>query len=151
MKSPENLREDFHDLAICHLVLLMQLTRFLAQLLGLYCIIVAVVMLVRKEAMLGIIMNLIQNRSLLFLVEILGLITGLAMVLGHNVWSKGLLAFIVTLVGWVALVRSTVLLFLPSETIGRFLKIIRYEQNYYVVTTIILILGAYLTYAGFVR
>ena len=151
MKSPENLREDFHDLAICHLVLLMQLTRFLAQLLGLYCIIVAVVMLVRKEAMLGIVMNLIQNRSLLFLVEMLGLITGLAMVLGHNVWSKGLLAFIVTLVGWVALVRSTVLLFLPSETIGRFLKIIRYEQNYYVVTTIILILGAYLTYAGFVR
>ena len=129
----------------------MQLTRFLAQLLGLYCIIVAVVMLVRKEAMLGIVMNLIQNRSLLFLVEMLGLITGLAMVLGHNVWSKGLLAFIVTLVGWVALVRSTVLLFLPSETIGRFLKIIRYEQNYYVVTTIILILGAYLTYAGFVR
>jgi hypothetical protein len=129
----------------------MQLTHFLAQLLGLYCIIVAVVMLVRKEAMLGIVMNLIQNRSLLFLVEILGLITGLAMVLGHNVWSKGLLAFIVTLVGWVALVRSTVLLFLPSETIGRFLKTIRYEQNYYVITTIILILGAYLTYAGFVR
>ena len=127
----------------------MQLTHFLAQLLGLYCIIVAVVMLVRKEAMLEIVINLIQNRSVLFLVEILGLITGLAMVLGHNIWSKGILAFIVTLVGWVALVRSTVLLFLPSEAIGRLLKTIRYEQNYYVFAAITLILGLYLTFAGF--
>ena len=110
----------------------MQLTHFLAQFLGLYCVIVAVVMFVRKQAMIGIVMGLIQNSPLLFLVEILGLITGLAMVLGHNVWSRGPLAFIVTLVGWVALVRSIVLLFLPPETIGRFLKTIRYEQNYYV-------------------
>ncbi len=127
----------------------MQLTHFLAQFLGLYCIIVAAVMFVRKQAMLEIVMSLIQNRPLLFLVEILGLITGLAMVLGHNVWSKGPLAFVVTLVGWVALVRSTVLLFLPPDAIGRFLKAIRYEQNYYVFAAITLILGLYLTYAGF--
>jgi putative exporter of polyketide antibiotics len=127
----------------------MQLTHFLAQFLGLFCIIVAIVMLVRKQAMLGIVMSLIQNPPLLFLVEILGLITGLAMVLGHSVWSKGVLAFIVTLVGWVALIRSTVLLFLPPEAIGRFLKTIRYEQNYYVFAAITLILGLYLTFAGF--
>jgi hypothetical protein len=139
----------FCYLLSAYLVLLMQLTHFLAQLLGLYCIIVAVVMLTRKEAMLGIVTSLIQNRSLLFLVEILGLITGLALVLGHNVWSKGPLALIVTLVGWVALIRSTVLLFLSPEAIGEFLKTIRYQQNYYLFTASALILGLYLTFAGF--
>jgi hypothetical protein len=37
---------------------------------------------------------------LVFVVEIFGLTGGLAMVLGHNVWSAGL-AFVVTLIGWV--------------------------------------------------
>ena len=75
----------------------MQLTHFLAQLLGLYCVIVAVAMFVRKREMIEIALSLIQDRPLLFIVEIFGLIAGLAMVLGHTVWSKGLLAFIITL------------------------------------------------------
>ena len=131
--------------------LFMQLTRFLAQLLGLYCVIVAVAMFVRKKEMIRIVLSLIQNRPLLFIVEIFGLIAGLAMVLTHTVWSKDLLAFIITLIGWVTLVRSIVLLFLPSAAVDRFLKTIRYEQNYYIFATIALILGAYLTFAGFAR
>jgi len=129
----------------------MQLTHFLAQLLGLYCVIVAVAMFVRKREMIEIVLSLIQDRPLLFIVEIFGLIVGLAMVLAHTVWSKGLLAFIITLIGWVTLIRSIVLLFLPLEAIDRFVKTIRYEQNYYVFAGIALILGAYLTFAGFAR
>jgi hypothetical protein len=99
--------------------------------------------------MVEIVTNLIQNRSLLFVVEIFGLIGGLAMVLGHNVWSAGLLAFVVTLIGWVTFIRSVVLLFLPSGSIVKFMQAIRYEQNYHVFAAIVLILGIYLTVAGF--
>ena len=129
----------------------MQLTHYIARLLGLYCIIVAVVMFVQKQAMLGIVMSLIQDRPLLFLVEILGLITGLALVLAHNFWSKGFLAFVITLIGWVTLIRSTALLFLSSEAVGGFLRIIHYEQNYYLFAAIALFVGAYLTFAGFAK
>jgi uncharacterized membrane protein len=129
----------------------MELTHFLARLLGLFCIIVAVVMFSRKHAMLEIVASCIQNRSLLFLVEILGLIAGLGIVLGHNVWSRGLLALIVTLMGWVTLMRSVILLFLSPEAIERFIKAIRYEQNYYAFTGVVLLIGLYLTIAGFVR
>jgi len=127
----------------------MQLTHFLAQLLGLYCLIVSAAMFARKRAMVEIVTNLIQNRSLLFVVEIFGLIGGLAMVLGHSVWSAGLLAFVVTLIGWVTFIRSVVLLFLPSGSIVKFMQAIRYEQNYHVFAAIVLILGIYLTVAGF--
>jgi hypothetical protein len=129
----------------------MQLTHFLAQLLGLYCVIVAVAMFVRKREMIEIVLSLIQDRPLLFIVEIFGLIAGLAMVLGHTVWSKGFLAFVVTLIGWITLIRSIVLLFLPAEAVGRFVKTIRYEQNYYLFAAIALVVGAYLTFAGFAR
>ena len=96
--------------------------------------------------MLAIITSCVQNRALLFLVEILGLAAGLAIVLGHNVWSSGLLALIVTLIGWVTLIRSIILLFLSPEAVARFVK--WYEQNYYLFTAIPLLIGLYLTIAG---
>ena len=49
---------------------------------------------------------------------ILGVITlaaGLAMVLAHNIWSGGALVVVVTLVGWMALIKSLSFLFLPPE------------------------------------
>jgi hypothetical protein len=67
-----------------------------------------------------------------------------------SLWrSRCFLAFIVTLIGWITLIRSIVLLFLPLEAIDRFVKTIRYEQNYYVFAGIALVLGAYLTFADF--
>jgi hypothetical protein len=106
-------------------------------------------MMAQKPLMLDIINNLIQNHPVLFLVEILGLLGGLAMVLGHTVWSGGLLPVIVTLIGWVALIRSTVLLFISPETVLNFIKAIRFEQNYFLFSGISLLIGAYLSYAGF--
>jgi hypothetical protein len=126
----------------------MDLTHFLARLLGLYCIVISITMLSRRQAMLAIVTSCVQNRALLFLAEILGLAAGLAIVLGHNIWSSGLLALIVTLIGWVTLIRSIILLFLSPEAIGRFVKAVRYEQNYYLFTAIPLLVGLYLALAG---
>jgi hypothetical protein len=126
----------------------MDLTHFLARLLGLYCLVVSIMMLSRKQAMLAIVTSCVENRALLFLAEILGLAAGLAIVLGHNIWSSDLLTLIVTLIGWLTLIRSTILLFLSPEAIGRFIKAVRYEENYYLVTAIPLVIGLYLTVAG---
>ena len=127
----------------------MDLTHFLARLLGLYCLVISIMMLSRRQAMLAIVTSCVQNRALLFLVEILGLAAGLAIVLGHSIWSSGLLALIVTLIGWSTLIRSIILLFLLPEAIERFIKAVRYEQNYYLFTAIPLLIGLYLTVAGF--
>ena len=126
----------------------MDLTHFLARLLGLFCIVISAMMLLRRQAMLATVTSCIQNQALLFLVEILGLAAGSAIVLGHNIWSSGLLPLVVTLIGWLTLVRSIILLFLSPEVIGRFIKAIRYEQNYYLFTAIPLLVGLYLTVAG---
>jgi hypothetical protein len=126
----------------------MDLTHFLARLLGLFCIVISIMMLSRRQAMLAIVTSCVQNRALLFLVEVIGLAAGLAIVLGHNIWSTGLLALIVTLIGWLTLIRSIILSFLSPEAIGRFIKTARYEQNYYLFTGIPLVVGLYLTVAG---
>jgi hypothetical protein len=60
-------------------------------------------------------------------------------------------SLVVTLIGWVTLIRSTALLFVSPPAMRRFMKAIRYEQNYYLFAAIILVLGLYLTFAGFAK
>jgi hypothetical protein len=84
---------------------------------------------------------------------ILGIITlaaGLATVLAHNIWSGSALAVVVTIVGWMALIKSLFFLFLlPEMEAGVFLLRIHYQQFFYLDAAISLVLGVYLTYAGF--
>jgi len=79
------------------------LTIFLAKLLGLYCVIAALAMMTRKRSTVATFKALIANPPLLLLVEILGLAGGLAMIIGHNIWSGGALPIVVTLVGLMAI------------------------------------------------
>jgi putative exporter of polyketide antibiotics len=89
-------------------------TLFLSRLIGLYCILIALSMITRKQATLESITTLLHNPSMMFVLGAITLIAGLAMVLAHNIWSGGALAVVVTLVGWVSLLKSLLLLFLAA-------------------------------------
>jgi len=104
------------------------LTIFLAKLLGLYCIIVALAMMTRKQSTVTTVKELIANPPLLLFVEVLGLAVGLAMILGHNIWSGGALPVIVTLIGWLMAIRGASLLALSPNTIMKLFEALRYEQ-----------------------
>jgi hypothetical protein len=81
---------------------------------------------------------------------VITLVAGLAMILGHNVWSGGVLPVVVTLVGWLTLIKSLLFLFLsPEAAVGFSLEGLHYEQLFYLYAAISLILGAYLTSGGF--
>ena len=125
------------------------LTIFLAKLLGLYCIIAALAMMTRKQSAVATVKALIANQPLLLLVEVIGLAAGLAMILGHNVWSGGPLPVVVTLVGWLMAIRGAGLLALSPNATMKLFEALRYEQLFYVYMSATLILGLYLTYAGF--
>jgi hypothetical protein len=125
------------------------LTIFLAKLLGLYCIIVALAMTTRKQNTVATIKALIGNPPLLLIVEVFGLAGGLALIIGHNIWSGGALPVVVTLIGWLMTIRGAGLLALsPSATMSLF-ESLRYERLFYFYMGGTLILGLYLTYAGF--
>jgi hypothetical protein len=75
---------------------------------------------------------------------------GLAMVLAHNLWSGGALVVIVTLVGWLTIIKSLFFLFLPREVEAEvFLRQLHYQQLFYLYGGVSLVLGVYLTYGGF--
>ena len=125
-------------------------TRFLSRLIGLYELIAALSMGTRRPAAVETVTALVHDRPLLFLVGVITLAAGLALVLVHNVWSGGALAVVVTLIGWITLIKGLLFLFLPpAAAVDFFLGQLHYEQLFYLYAAISLILGVYLAYGGF--
>jgi hypothetical protein len=126
-----------------------RLTAFLSRLIGLFAILLAVSLATHKQATVDALTALLHNPPLLLIFGMVWLGAGLAIVLGHNVWSGGALPVIVTLVGWLILIRGLILLFLsPSTAIG-LLAGLHFEQLFYLYIAISLLFGIYLTYSGF--
>jgi len=126
------------------------ITRFLSRLLGLYCILVGLAMVTHRQAVVETVMALVHNAPLMYVLGVITLIAGLAMVLGHNVWSGGVLPVIVTVIGWLTLIKGLLFLFLSSHAaVDFFLGSLQYEHLFYVYAAISIIFGVYLTYGGF--
>ena len=126
-----------------------QRTVYLGRLIGLFLLITALSMFLDRDSIVEMAAALIDDRALLLIVGLIALGIGLALVLGHSVWSGGLFPLLVTLFGWSQLLRGLVLLFLPAEAQIAFFQFLRLEDLFYVYAAVPLLLGAYLTYAGF--
>lgn len=129
----------------------MSLTAFLARLIGLFAMIVAVSVAMHKEGTLLTVGAIVESAPLLIILGFVGLAAGLAMVLSHNIWKGGLLTVLVTLAGWIILLRAVAMLALPHQIIAEILNAVGYAQLFYVYTAIAFVIGAYMTIAGFRR
>ena len=125
------------------------LTVFLGRLLGLYTLIVGLWLLADKQEVVSTLPDMLGNRPLMIIIAIIALVAGLAIVLGHNIWSGGALTILVTLIGWISFLRGLLFLFLPPAATRQILEVMQFERLFYIYVAIPLILGAYLTYLGF--
>jgi hypothetical protein len=117
------------------------LTIYLSRLIGPSVMLIALSMLVDKSQTLLTVTALAHDRPLPMVVGILGTVTGLAIVLAHQRWSGGDLPAVVTLVGWIVLIRGAILMFLSPEATVRLIEWVRFDEFFYVYLTIPLILG----------
>jgi len=124
-------------------------TVFLGKLIGLFCILFSLSMFAHKEATVGAVTSLLHDVPLMFVVGLIGLVAGIAMILSHNVWSGGALPVIVTLFGWATLIKCLLVLFLSPEAESRlFLEGLHYEQLFYFYYAFAMLLGIYMVYAA---
>jgi hypothetical protein len=124
-------------------------TVFLARLLGLFLLIVGIAMEAQRETLAGTAMLLVHDQPLLLLFAMLTALAGLAIVLGHNVWKGGVLPVVVTLVGWVTLLKGIMLLFLPSGDLTEMIGWMHSDAWVSLHAILPIALGLYLTWAGF--
>jgi uncharacterized membrane protein len=96
-----------------------------------------------------LIMATVADGPVMLVYAIFSLAAGLAIILGHNVWSGGTLPVIVTLVGWLIFAKGLVLMLVTPETLTPLLERMQQHYHYPVYVVPALIIGLYLTYAGF--
>jgi len=125
-------------------------TLFLSRLIGLYCLLVGLSMVSHKQLALEAVTALLQSPSLTLLLGLVILGASLGMVLAHNLWWSGTLALIITLIGWLALIKSLFLLFLNPGMESRLVfGLLHYERFFYDYAAVSIALGIFLIYAGF--
>lgn len=125
-------------------------TIFLSRLIGLYCLLVGLSTVTHKQLTVEGVTALFQNPSLRLLLGFITLGASLAIVLAHNLWWNGTLAVIITLIGWLALIKSLLFLFLtPAMESRLFIELLHYERFFYDYAAVSIVVGIYLTYAGF--
>ena len=125
-------------------------TMFLARLIGLYCLLAALIMVVHREGMIAAVEALVLDAPLLLILGVITVAAGLALVLAHNIWSGGALPVVVTLIGWLTLLKGLFLWLLsPAAAAQFYLQQLHYPQLYYLYAAATLLIGAYLTVAGF--
>ncbi len=123
-----------------------RVTVFLARLVGLLALLLVGAMLVRGTA---IVEALVADGPAMFALGIVSLAAGLAMVLGHNVWSGGVLPVVVTLAGWLIFAKALLLLLLAPDAVTPILDRMQYGEHPMLYLIPASVFGLYLTWAGF--
>lgn len=123
-----------------------RLTVFLARSIGLFTILLVAGFLVRGGAAIE---TTTADGPVMLGYAMISLAMGVAMVVGHNVWSGGALPVVVTLVGWLILAKGLLLLVLSPEALSGMMQQMRYAEHYRGFLAPALAIGIYLAWAGF--
>ena len=123
-----------------------KLTIFLARSIGLFMVLLVAGFLVRGGTAIEV---TIEDEGVMISYAIISLAMGVAMVIGHNVWSGGALPVVVTLVGWLILAKGFLLLVLAPGEMSAMVQRMGYAEHYRLLLMPALVLGLYLTWAGF--
>ena len=124
-------------------------TVFLGKLIGLYCVLYALVMFANKKTIIDGVNALVHSPAELLILSVVLIPAGLALVLGHNVWSGGALPIVVTVIGWATLFKGLILALLPSDGVAAYMAALHYEEVFYLYAAVTLAVGLYLVRAAF--
>ena len=124
----------------------MELSIFLAKVLGLYLLIVPAAVLLKRKQFAGLANEFVTNLAVVFLSGLISLVFGLLMVVSHNVWTADWRAAI-TVIGWLALAKGVVRILFPEKLAN--LAIDPSSLKWTLALIVLLGLGIYLTYMGF--
>lgn len=125
----------------------MQLSLFLAKVLGLSIVIVFVSLLYHKNVLKSYAVEASKNIPFVYFTGIIGLLLGLMMVVSHNIWEWNYRG-VVTVFGWLILIKGLIRLFWP-QFIQKIIK--NAFDSWWLQATMFLcfVIGIYLLYEGF--
>jgi hypothetical protein len=127
----------------------MQASIFLARLLGPLLLVPGAGLLINPRLFRTMAVDVVGNVTLVYLFGLIDLAAGLAIVLTHNVWVADW-RVLITLIGWLMLIRGLVRVLLTDTVMGYAAKFIRNRRLYPISGIVLVLLGLVLCYFGYV-
>jgi hypothetical protein len=124
------------------------LSIFLAKTIGLYLVIVSAAFMLKANELKPITLDMVRNPSFVMFSGILALIFGILIVVSHNIWVMDW-RVIITLLGWLALLKGVMRLFFPEFAMHKMAKCVERNDYYFIMMGITLIIGLVLLYFGY--
>jgi hypothetical protein len=128
----------------------MQTSIFLARLLGPVLVVAGIAMLVNRKQLDAIVQEVLRSPLLLLLLGIIDFAVGLAIVLTHNLWVADW-RVIITLLGWLLMVRGAVRLLIPAQVKALATKLLKNSTMVCAGLGATIALGVVLSSFGYTR
>ena len=125
----------------------MGLSIFLAKLLGIYMLIVAAAWIVCKKQVDLSIKEIIDSKGLIAFSGLMNILLGLAIAIGHPLWELSWVGLI-TLLGYIMIIKGIMRLIFWEKAQKYMLKVI--SKGYWPIIVMLIVLGGFLTYSGFI-
>ncbi|MFH1375976.1 MAG: hypothetical protein ABIH35_04905 [Patescibacteria group bacterium] len=121
----------------------------LAQFIGPIIGVIGLSLLLNQEFYQKVEKGFEKRKEMAILAGILNLLVGLVIILNHNIWEVNA-AGLITLTGWIALIKGLNLLLAPKLFFDVAHGMIRSKKMIPIAGAASVIVGAYLTYVGYV-
>jgi len=126
----------------------METSILLAKIFGLLYLVVGIGMLIDSKYYKKMMDDVLGSAAVMFFGGAAALAVGLVMVTYHNVWTGW--PIIITIIGWIALIKGVLLLLLPSSMMKLSRSLLKSSSMLAVWGVVALVLGLILGYLGFV-
>lgn len=114
---------------------------------GLTYLVMGLAFLLNQEYIRKIMKDAMKESAMFFYGGVISLVIGLFMVLTHNVWELTAVG-LVTLFGWIALVKGLLMLWAPQSVEGLAKNMLK-SGMYWLWAVVAFAIGLFFVYAGF--
>ena len=128
----------------------MQISIFLAQLVGPVFVAGAIGMLVNATVFRGLIDEFLRSHALIFLSGLITMTAGLAIVLNHNVWTADW-RVLITILGWLGAIGGALRIAAPHWVVRVSRGVVAQRQGLMIGAGAWLVGGLLLCFFGYVR
>jgi len=125
----------------------MELSIFLARVMGIYLLVMSIAMFTRKQQFQEMIELFEKNPTCMTVAMIMTLILGIMIVVSHNVWVMGW-PVVITILGWWMLIKGLLRLFFP-KVISKMISFVQHKSPYLAIGGLCFLLGLFLICKGF--
>jgi drug/metabolite transporter (DMT)-like permease len=99
----------------------MDISVVLAQIGGIFFVVIGVAMAVSSKAIASALEESVEHKGMMLMWGILALLIGAVVIVLNNIWTTGL-PLLVTILGWLALLKGTFILLAPAAATSLYKK-----------------------------